>query len=72
LNNRWRFHPDASGCLIDFFVDFEFRSKVLQVAIGSVFAEAVRRMVYAFLKRARDVYGPPAATMHVVPVAAKG
>jgi coenzyme Q-binding protein COQ10 len=72
LNNRWRFQADASGCLIDFFVDFEFRSKVLQMAIGSVFAEAVRRMVYAFLKRARDVYGPPAATLHVVPVAAKG
>jgi coenzyme Q-binding protein COQ10 len=72
LNNRWRFQLDPSGCLIDFFVDFEFRSKVLQMAIGTVFAEAVRRMVYAFLKRARDVYGPPAATMHVVPVAAKG
>jgi coenzyme Q-binding protein COQ10 len=26
-----------------------------------VFNEAVRRMVNAFLKRARDVYGPPAA-----------
>jgi coenzyme Q-binding protein COQ10 len=72
LNNRWRFQTDPSGCLIDFFVDFEFRSKVLQLAIGSVFAEAVRRMVYAFLKRARQVYGPPVATMNVVPVTAKG
>jgi coenzyme Q-binding protein COQ10 len=72
LNNRWTFQPDPSGCLIDFFVDFEFRSKVLQMAIGSVFAEAVRRMVYAFLKRAREVYGPPPATIHVVPAPAKG
>ena len=72
LNNRWRFQADPSGCLIDFFVDFEFRSKMLQMAIGSVFAEAVRRMVYAFLKRARDVYGPPPATVHVVPATAKG
>ena len=72
LNNRWRFQADPSGCLIDFFVDFEFRNRVLQMAIGAVFAEAVRRMVYAFLKRARDVYGPPAATMNVVPVPAKG
>jgi coenzyme Q-binding protein COQ10 len=40
-------------------VDFEFRSKLLQRAIGVVFNEAVRRMVGAFLKRARDVYGPP-------------
>ena len=29
-------------------------------------------MVYAFLKRARDVYGPPAATMNVVPATVKG
>jgi coenzyme Q-binding protein COQ10 len=27
-----------------------------------VFNEAVRRMVNAFLKRARDVYGPPPVT----------
>ncbi len=44
---------------VDFFVDFEFRSRILQAAIGVVFNEAVRRMVGAFLKRARDVYGPP-------------
>ncbi len=72
LNNRWRFVPESGECLVDFFVDFEFRSKVLQVAIGSVFAEAVRRMVYAFHKRAREVYGPPQATMRVVPAVAKG
>ena len=61
LNNQWRFTPDARGCRIDFFVDFEFRSRILQAAIGVVFHEAVRRMVNAFLKRARDVYGPPLA-----------
>jgi coenzyme Q-binding protein COQ10 len=47
---------------VDFFVDFEFRSRILQAAIGVVFNEAVRRMVNAFLKRARDVYGPPSAS----------
>ncbi|MBW4023027.1 MAG: type II toxin-antitoxin system RatA family toxin [Proteobacteria bacterium] len=72
LNNRWHFLADPNGCLVDFFVDFEFRSRMLQMAIGSVFAEAVRRMVYAFLKRARDVYGPPATAMHAVPATAKG
>jgi len=40
-------------------VDFEFRSRLLQAAIGVVFNEAVRRMVGAFNKRAREVYGPP-------------
>jgi coenzyme Q-binding protein COQ10 len=45
---------------VDFYVDFEFRNFVLQKAIGAVFTEAVRLMVNAFLKRARNIYGPPA------------
>ncbi len=61
LNNQWIFEPHERGAEVDFFVDFEFRSRILQAAIGLVFNEAVRRMVGAFLKRARDVYGPPAA-----------
>jgi coenzyme Q-binding protein COQ10 len=60
LHNRWKFTPDAQGCLVDFYVDFEFRNFILQKAIGAVFTEAVRLMVSAFLKRARTIYGPPA------------
>lgn len=67
LNNQWVFDPDPSGCQVDFFVEFEFRSRVLQAAIGVVFNEAVRRMVNAFLKRARQIYGPPAATISISP-----
>lgn len=59
LHNQWKFAPDAQGCVVDFYVDFEFRSFILQKAIGAVFTEAVRMMVNAFLKRARTVYGPP-------------
>ncbi len=65
LTNQWRFIPDPRGCRVDFFVDFEFRSRILQAAIGVVFNEAVRRMVNAFIKRAREVYGPPTATIAV-------
>ena len=32
--------------LVDFYVDFEFRSKFLQTMIGTVFNEAVRIMVH--------------------------
>jgi len=60
LHNRWKFSPHAQGCLVDFYVDFEFRNFMLQKAIGAVFTEAVRLMVNAFLRRARTVYGPPA------------
>ncbi len=72
LNNQWSFRPAPNGCRVDFFVDFEFRSRMLQAAIGVVFNQAVEAMVKAFLKRARDVYGRPTATMSVTPVPAKG
>lgn len=57
LTNRWDFAADPAGCVVDFHVDFEFRSRVLQAAIGLVFQDAVRRMVGAFHARARAVYG---------------
>ncbi len=67
LNNQWSFEPNPKGCEVKFFVDFEFKSRLLQAAIGVVFNEAVRLMVNAFLKRARDVYGQPSATIAVSP-----
>ena len=31
LNNHWLFEPQPDGgCLLDFYVDFEFRSRMLQ------------------------------------------
>ncbi|MAF94990.1 MAG: ubiquinone-binding protein [Rhodospirillaceae bacterium] len=58
LNNHWIFEPHGDGeCLIDFFVDFEFRSRLMQKAIGAVFNKAVKRMISAFEKRADRLYG---------------
>jgi coenzyme Q-binding protein COQ10 len=58
LHNHWIFAPTAEGgCEIDFFVDFEFRSRLLQGLIGALFHEAVMRMVRAFEKRADALYG---------------
>ncbi len=60
LRNHWEFIdlPDG-GCEIDFYVEFEFKSKILQKLIGALFHEAVTRMVRAFEARARDLYGEP-------------
>ncbi|HXP30775.1 MAG TPA: type II toxin-antitoxin system RatA family toxin [Stellaceae bacterium] len=61
LNNHWTFQPQPDGgCVIDFYVDFEFRSRMLQKIIEVLFHEAVRRMVSAFEARARRLYGEPA------------
>ena len=64
LNNHWIFRPHEKGCCVDFFVDFEFRSKMLQKIMGLLFNEAVRRMVQAFETRANQLYGgaTPAST----------
>jgi coenzyme Q-binding protein COQ10 len=60
LDNHWRFEPQPDGStIIDFDVDFEFRSRMLQRLIGLLFNEAVRRMVGAFETRARQLYGAP-------------
>ncbi len=58
LNNHWHFtDTEDSGCIVDFFVDFEFRSAVLQAVIGVVFNEAMQRIVRAFEVRADELYG---------------
>ncbi len=58
LNNHWRFEPDGKGgCIVDFYVDFEFKSRLFQSVAGALFNEAVRRMIHAFESRAEQIYG---------------
>jgi coenzyme Q-binding protein COQ10 len=59
LNNHWVFEDHPEGCVIDFYVDFEFRSRLLQKMMEALFHEAVRRMVGAFETRAHALYGEP-------------
>lgn len=60
LNNHWNFIAAPGGeCMIDFYVDFEFHSRVLQKLIEVLFNEAVKRLVGAFEARARELYGAP-------------
>lgn len=58
LDNHWKF-TDAGdgGCETDFFVDFEFKSALMQAVIGVVFHEAMQRIVRAFEERAHELYG---------------
>jgi coenzyme Q-binding protein COQ10 len=68
LTNHWEFEPEADGgCTIDFYVDFEFRSRMLQRIIEVLFNEAVRRMVGAFEARARHLYGADRAPATMKP-----
>jgi len=57
LNNHWIFLPETDGtCTVDFYVEFEFRSNLMQKMIGLVFNEAVKKMVHSFEERANFVY----------------
>ena len=61
LDNRWRFIDlPGGGSDIDFYIDYEFRSALLGVLMGSMFDQAFRKFSDAFEARARKVYGPQA------------
>lgn len=56
LQNHWIFKDHEQGCLVDFYVDFEFKSRFLQRMVQPFFNEAVKRMVRAFESRAQELY----------------
>lgn len=57
LVNTWRFTPVAGGTQVDFFLDFKFRSRLLEMMIGPLFRRATDTMVDAFQQRAQQLYG---------------
>jgi coenzyme Q-binding protein COQ10 len=58
LQNRWVFHPiDEQTCEVEFFIDYEFRSRTLAALMGAMFDTAFRKFSAAFEQRADRVYG---------------
>jgi coenzyme Q-binding protein COQ10 len=58
MQNRWSFNPSGEhACEIEFFIDYEFRSRTLGMLMGAMFDAAFRRFSAAFEKRADQVYG---------------
>jgi coenzyme Q-binding protein COQ10 len=57
LKSTWNFEVVSdTSCNVEFFVDFEFKSRLLDRIIVVVFNEAMQRIVRAFEKRADDLY----------------
>jgi len=57
LTNDWAFRPDGQGgTLVDFTVDFSFKSKLFEMLAGQVFDRALRKMIGAFEARAAELY----------------
>jgi coenzyme Q-binding protein COQ10 len=58
MQNRWTFKPTGEqSCEIEFYIDYEFRSRMLGMLMGSMFDAAFRRFATAFETRADRVYG---------------
>ncbi|MEX5728989.1 coenzyme Q-binding protein COQ10 [Rhodovulum iodosum] len=58
MRSYWKFRDIGEGrCHVEFFVDFEFKNRVLQGVIGAVFNDAMQRIVRAFEDRAKALYG---------------
>jgi len=61
LVNQWQFKDlakrgDDKKCEVKFFIEFEFRSKILNKLMGFVWHKATQKMIGAFEKRAQEIY----------------
>jgi coenzyme Q-binding protein COQ10 len=64
LINRWSFTDEpaqegrASKSRVYFFIDYEFRNRMLGMLMGAIFDSAFRRFAEAFEARADQIYKP--------------
>jgi coenzyme Q-binding protein COQ10 len=57
LDNLWRFEDTGvGGCSVNFFIDYEFKSRILGALMGSMFDRAFRMFSEAFEERADAIY----------------
>lgn len=56
LKNKWIFKKVKDGCEIDFYVEFQLNSYLLNSVLKSLFEEAIVKMVCAFEERANSLY----------------
>ena len=57
LQNCWTFRPTGENtCEVEFFIDYEFRSRTLAMLMGAMFDAAFHKFSTAFEKRADQVY----------------
>ena len=59
LANHWSFEPDPAGCKVVFEIDFEFKSRMLELLLAANFDRAVDKLISCFEARAGALYGSP-------------
>lgn len=63
LVNKWDFVETPGGCEVTFFIDYEFKSMLLQMLVGGLFQQAFGRFAEAFEERAHATYGRRASAV---------
>lgn len=58
LINTWRFLEDEAGTRIEFDIDFQFKSRLLEGLLAANFHHAVEKLMACFEDRAKALYGP--------------
>jgi ribosome-associated toxin RatA of RatAB toxin-antitoxin module len=57
LEGGWYFTPlDDQACKVELKLEFEFSSRMIEMAFGKIFNELTSNMVSAFTQRAKQVY----------------
>ena len=57
LINKWKFTKiNDNKCLVEFFLEFEFNSKILSKMFSTIFHNATQKMMSAFEDRAKKLY----------------
>ncbi|MCW8346095.1 SRPBCC family protein [Vibrio sp. ZSDZ65] len=57
LKGVWSFIPlDEQACKVELKLEFEFSSKMIELAFGKIFHDVTSNMVNSFTKRAKEVY----------------
>ncbi|MEZ9566785.1 SRPBCC family protein [Vibrio artabrorum] len=57
LQGGWYFTPlDEQACKVELKLEFEFSSRMIEMAFGKIFNELTSNMVSAFTQRAKQVY----------------
>jgi coenzyme Q-binding protein COQ10 len=58
MQNRWMFiSTSENSCEVEFYIDYEFKSRTLAMLMGAVFDTTFRKFAVAFEKRADEIYG---------------
>ena len=56
LANRWRFTAEGDQTRVEFDIDFQFKSRLLDAMLAANFHRAVDRLMTCFEERARALY----------------